>query len=83
MLGGVSGQMVGGQIGGRPIELEHSGRISPFTHLQTQSADTQLALRRVQLNSKHLNTCLICMTTLRSSYGILDLFRSTIRLQIL
>jgi hypothetical protein len=36
--GGVMPQTVGGHIGGRSIELEHSGTIWPLTHRQAHPA---------------------------------------------
>jgi hypothetical protein len=38
MLGGVSGQILGAQIGSRSIELSQIGTTLPLTHAQTQSA---------------------------------------------
>jgi hypothetical protein len=47
-MGGIDGgtiwQTFGAHIGGTSKEVEQSGRTSPFTHLQTQSAVAEAAM---------------------------------------
>jgi hypothetical protein len=47
MDGGTIEHIVGGQIGGRSIELLHSGCISPSTQRQTQEA-SHSTVRKMQ-----------------------------------
>ena len=44
--------MVSGHIGGKSIELEQIGVISPFTHLHTQFAKEFVVSRNVNMNIK-------------------------------
>jgi hypothetical protein len=63
----VIGQTVGGQIGGRSIELRQIACISPLTHLQTQSAeDVPAAIRSA--SAKRSRLCIAILANLAPPY---------------